>query len=1222
MKNAYVIFIYCFLFLLLYSSFEAKAGPLFRIPTSEYYTGQGPNSLTASDFNLDGSMDIAIGNSKSNAVSVFYASENGDFISRLNYATGSFPRGLKADDFNNDGKPDLVVANYNETTISVFLNQGDGTFAPRVDFTTSLYPRSIAIADFNRDGFSDLAVACKEANLTFVFLGQGDGMFATSSIYEVGNNPYSIVAEDFDEDGKYDIAVANNLDNTISTLLLDEHGLIKNKREYAVGNAPYCLIAADFNNDGYLDLGATNSDSDSVSIILGLENGLFSSERVDYTVGITPRGMRATDLNQDNNLDLIVANEDSNNISILYGRGDGSFEAHIEYTAGNGPEDLLSTDMNKDTIQDIVVINNRADTFTILFGNAEGQFILNPMLKTGDGPNSITVTDINGDGSSDIVTANINSSTLSLFLGNGDGSFKDPGTFSSLLNDPYAITASDFDLDGYSDLAIVNKDPNQLVIAFGSIQGTYHSPTVYMTGKSPCCVLSADFNLDGQNDILLANSWSDTISMYLNSGGIFTHNNNYFTGLDSMPLSISSADFNKDNYPDCAIGNNLTDTLTIFFGDTDGSLTHNETINLDYSPCALTTTDIDNNGYEDIIIMNQESDTISIVWGQSGGSFLTSNITTFSSSQGPCAVATADFNGDTYDDLAVVNNSAHTVSLFTATSQGISFSLHAEYPVGKNPCALAMGDLNNDQCLDLVVANRGSNNICILLGTVKENPPIEPPSRPIIIDDGAYTSINNSLHASWHTEDDFAGQIEYYYTIDTLMVLQDSATIGWIPAGSSTEIIHNFTSPLSEGHTYYFHIKAKNSAGWSSIGHSDGITIDSTSPILVHITIINSSCDSEACIIESEWNIGDTISGIMDNHYALDSNPNDSDTRIWTSVGQAQELSYYIPLSSLNPEDGYYLWVKAQNGAGLWSTPKSSHIIAFTSDVPDEDSLTTPIINNPVSGAIVSSLHPILSVTNADILYNNEIKYDFEVYTAPGLTPESLLEEAIDVPEGLSSTYWRVETNLSDNNLYYWHARSHDATSCSKWTPTAVFKVSLNSLHTESLIEISKEVVSHDPYKSTLMISNLNSSLYNTAIEVPPEAFSENTILSIGVVFNPPPFPDTIHTFGPTIFFGPNGVRFDDSRQPTIMLPYNQNDLTQAGVTDINRLTLYAFNTDTFSWENLSEIQIDQENTIISAHVTCFSMYGLGTIPENNQSKGFNSVSSTCFISEIFTSIE
>src|SRR6516164_2922227 len=101
---------------------------------------------------------LTVVNNGSNTVSIFLGNGDGTFQARMDLATGAAPSLGTVGDFNGDGNLDLAVGNTVDHTISVLLGKGDGSFQPRVDYPNCGGGR-IRTADFNRDGKLDLAVS-------------------------------------------------------------------------------------------------------------------------------------------------------------------------------------------------------------------------------------------------------------------------------------------------------------------------------------------------------------------------------------------------------------------------------------------------------------------------------------------------------------------------------------------------------------------------------------------------------------------------------------------------------------------------------------------------------------------------------------------------------------------------------------------------------------------------------------------------------------------------------------------------------------------------------------------------------------------------------------------------------------------------------------------------------------------------------------------------------
>src|SRR3989338_6921901 len=104
-----------------------------------------------------------------------------------------------------------------------------------------------------------------------------------------------------------------------------------------------------------------------------------------------------------------------------------------------------------------------------------------------------------------------------------------------------------------------------------------------------------------------------------------------------------------------------------------------------------------------------------------------------------------------------------------------------------------------------------------------------PPPTPVVTDDGTYTTVTTSLHATWTSSDAESGIVEYQY-----LIRQDSTTgtiiVGWTSTGTTASVTRTGLS-LLQGKLYYVQVKAKNGAVlWSLVGSSKGIRVDTTAP--------------------------------------------------------------------------------------------------------------------------------------------------------------------------------------------------------------------------------------------------------------------------------------------------------------------------------------------------------------------------------------------------------
>ena len=135
-------------------------------------------------------------------------------------------------------------------------------------------------------------------------------------------------------------------------------------------------------------------------------------------------------------------------------------------------------------------------------------------------------------------------------------------------------------------------------------------------------------------------------------------------------------------------------------------------------------------------------------------------------------------------------------------------------------------------------------------------------------------------------------------------------------------------------------------------------------------------------------------------------------------------------------DNAWHFWrVRATDGSGFSQWTYGSFFVNTANDPPGVFQ-----VSGPADRTQVSSLSPILAVTNSVDVDEDELAYTFEVYADSGLT--TLIASVAGVAPGPNgSTSARMQAPLNDNTWHYWRAIATDEHGASTATGPAAFFV-------------------------------------------------------------------------------------------------------------------------------------------------------------------------------------
>ncbi|CAF4471177.1 unnamed protein product [Rotaria socialis] len=540
-----------------------------------------PEGIITADFNNDGYLDIAVTLFQSNSISILLGYGNGSFELMKTISTGlnSQPYTLTAYDFNKDGSLDIAVVNSGTQEILILRGYGNGTFLNATRYPTENVSSltSIISADINNDNHVDMIVSNYYMDSIDILFGCGNFTFDSIATYSIGSPaaPQSVAVADFDNDSQLDIVVANHGANTVTVFLGYVKGNFTSQISYSTGvqSWPSCVIVGDFNRDNQLDIAISNFNINNVGILLGYGNGSFSNVTTYSTGdGSAPHFIGAGDFNNDSILDIAVVNNGNNGFVVLFGFGDGSFLCGNFYGTGqaSAPWALAIGDFNEDNRLDIAVTNSALNSISIFLQNGKDIYAGMQSYSTGSKsqPYAVAVADLNSDGLLDIVVANYGTDNIGIFLGRRGRVFSTLATYSTgTSSGPSDIDIADLNNDNQLDIVVSNYRIDNIAILFGYGNGSFYHRGNYSTGdySQPSTVVICDFNNDKILDIAVANSGTSNIFILYGFGhGIFGNESVYNLGFGSHPYSIATGDFDENGWMDltaACTGTNHVETL-------------------------------------------------------------------------------------------------------------------------------------------------------------------------------------------------------------------------------------------------------------------------------------------------------------------------------------------------------------------------------------------------------------------------------------------------------------------------------------------------------------------------------------------------------------------------------------------------------------------------------------------------------------------------------------
>ncbi len=240
----------------------------------------------------------------------------------------------------------------------------------------------------------------------------------------------------------------------------------------------------------------------------------------------------------------------------------------------------------------------------------------------------------------------------------------------------------------------------------------YQDVPTYGVGVQPHSIALDDFNGDGNMDSAVANAGAGTVSVSLGEGdGTFAGAIDYPVG--SGPYAIIAGQFNTavDFVPDLVVANATGSSLSVLLGNGDGTFaaavaygTGSGSVPVDFD-----TGSFNGDTYIDLVVAD-DSGNVTVMLGDGSGALTMG--ASYAAGANPRSIASTDFDGDGRSDIAAASYSSKDITVMFGNGDG-TFVLGGALPLQYSPVSLAVGDFDDDGQPDLVAGTLQSTSVLL-----------------------------------------------------------------------------------------------------------------------------------------------------------------------------------------------------------------------------------------------------------------------------------------------------------------------------------------------------------------------------------------------------------------------------------------------------------------------------------------------------------------------------
>ncbi len=349
------------------------------------------------------------------------------------------------------------------------------------------------------------------------------------------------------------------------------------------------------------------------------------------------------------------------------------------------------------------------------------------------------------------------------------------------------MVIADFNHDGIPDVAVTNYDSGDVSVLLGRGDGTFEPQLRFNATTAPVDLAVGDFNGDGIPDLVAIDSQGDadsTVAILLGRGDGTFEPERTFAGLTGpgYPYStVTVADLNHDGKADLVVTGSNNVTSVSFLGNGDGTFLHVGDSQQAILAAGAAVVDLNGDGIPDLITTSRMPDSIAVGLGNGDGTFAPP--TTYTSGQGPVALAVADIGSqatnpdgstalgppDGHPDLVVADGANEGNGRVTTGLTGVyvlpglvddqgnfaGFGSPILLAPGLTPQSLALGDFTGNGATDIAFVDQDGVHV------IYNTPPVIPSNDTL----ATARDLGTVVHDVEPTETIVPGHEDAYYNL-------------------------------------------------------------------------------------------------------------------------------------------------------------------------------------------------------------------------------------------------------------------------------------------------------------------------------------------------------------------------------------------------------------------------------------------------------------------------